>query len=264
MANVLISNNNINTTQQMVRPNVSGSSTSLSLDGLHSCFGSLVYTTASSAQALTLPDPTSGGLTWIDYWIKFICANTSNALTTINVSGGNIQGKTSIVMGAGDGATFVVNDGVNYTMLSQVLQPNNFRAYLSSSGTYPATPTTLVVVFDTKNTGYLNGDYDNTMGVFTPKLPGKYLVTAQINISITLVTLATFQVQLLLNGTAVDSAFYTTTFNSTATCKVEYFGPMNGSTDNLKVQVSQTGAATQTIVPGTDGSYFDGYRVSLF
>lgn len=197
---------------------------------------------------------------------SFQCNTTNNALVTMTpaISGDNkINGQSTITIGKGDFVNLAYT-GSTTVIQTLVLQPNNFRAYASSPITYPATPTTLVIIFDTKNSGYINTDYDNTTGIFTPKLPGKYSVKAYINISAVLATPATFLVQLLLNGTAISSSLYTTTINASGTCVVEYFGPMNGSTDNLKVQVSQTGAATQTITAGTDQSYFEGYRVSLF
>lgn len=196
--------------------------------------------------------------------IGFQSATTSNAIVTLVPISGNIQGIDEVEIGSGDSG-IIRTDGTNLWFDSVSMVPNNFGAFVSTPKTFPVNPNITPLVFDSKDATYLNRDYNATTGVFTPTKPGMYQATAVININVGAGTSTTFTAHMLLNTVPIDICNFTTDLNALATLSVSYYGPMNGTTDNLQVVVTQTGSSTsQTISAGVATTYFVGYRVSLF
>lgn len=265
MANILLSNNNVNLTQQMIRPNANLGG-SIDLSNRYDVYGTLMYSTASSAQTITLPDPSVASFVYQDFFVDYVCANTSNALTTFSVTGGSIQGQSSIVMGAKDNCRFITDDGVNYSIQSLFLQPANFRAYLSANATLPASPSTLTILFDTEVRD-VGAFYNPATGIWTPLLPGIGLCGGQVMIDFDGSESTVITLQLQKNGTAISTDIQQGTVAIARKIRLfVYDGDVNfnGSSDNYKLVISQTGANTQTILGTIDQTFFYGKRDGAF
>lgn len=262
MTDKVLSNSSLNFTKQFVR---GGSVSSIS----YNIYGSLIFTTNSSNTSMTLPDPTTSGVVFKDCYFYYHCGNTSNALDTFDnsVAGGTIQGQTSVVFGAGDSCMFYT-DGTssNYFIQNLVLQPADFRAYRSTNATLPATGSSLTVLFDTEVRD-IGNFYATGTGIWTPLLPGVGSAGGQVTVDFDGSENTVITLQLQKNGSTIATAYENgvTALARKITLAVSDGNiNFNGSTDNYKMVISQTGANTQSILGTIDQTFFYGSRRGLF
>lgn len=262
MSDKVFSNSSLNFTKQFVRGNVVNS-------GNYGIYGTLIFTSNAVNTTMTLPDPTTGSVVFKDCYFNYHCGNSSNALDTFNntTAGGTIQGQSSVTFGAGDSCVFYT-DGAssNYFIHNLVLQPADFRAYRSTNTTLPASPTALTVLFDTEVRD-IGAFYAPGTGIWTPLLPGVGPVGGQVTVDFDGSENTTITCQLQKNGSSICTS---TQYGVMGTAREIYFPltpglqELNGSTDNWKVVISQTGANTQTILGTLDKTFFWGMRTGLF
>lgn len=207
----------------------------------------------------------------VDSVVSILCDTSNNALSTIQMSSGNIGGQASIVLGAGDNVNITWNG--SYTSILYVyLQPCNMRYYLNGTQTIPGV-STRVVEFDTPvwdDGGFFVGTPDF---YWQPKLPGKFRITATCFWDITLGAPGTPKLvgSLTLNGGTSDQEVNSYNSYGTAVTSVQSSVTatgdfsLNGSTDNVGYFITNFQASDLIIGGGTPGDVvICGSRFSLF
>lgn len=198
--------------------------------------------------------------------VAFQSATTNHALVTLDSDVGTISGQSTVVVGVGDRGIIYTPDGNNAFLESLFLQPANFRSYLSSNGTLPATGSSLTILFNTEVRD-IGGFYAVGTGIWTPLLPGVGLSGGQVIVDFDGSENTVITCQLQKNGSAISTDIQQGAITAARQIKFSVFDGdinFNGSTDNYKIVISQTGANTQTILGTIDQTFFYGSRTGLF
>ncbi len=227
-------------------------------------WGKHVICTGSSPYSVTFT-----GSHTANQWIRISCQTTSNAIVSVlSAIGGTINGQSTIFLGSGDSIT-VWDDGTNYWIGEQFLQPVDFSSYLNNNQSIPNITDT-VITFNTipRNIG---GFMANT-GRFTPLVPGLYDLSWNA-IYLAGPTGISTVTRVKLNGTPVSTqhlstiAFVPTTAAQHSSLAGSIRQYMNGTTDYIEVYAFQNSGASLNIqgdaIP-TNTTSFYGHRVSLF
>lgn len=223
-------------------------------------YGKEVICTGASSYALTLPTVTSNSNKFIDIFSQ----TTSNAIVTITPASGTIAGQTTLRIGTGDGVR-IMNDGTNWWVLNQWLQPVDFRATLSAVQSIPNNSATKITYDGT--TFNVGGFFDTaTNNRFTPLLPGKYLFNHAMNFATVAASSFLEAAFIYINGASVIQSYKTLTINSQQeTLLVSLIYNMNGSTDFAEGYCYQaSGGALNAAATSSTVTSFSGFRISLF
>lgn len=224
-------------------------------------YGKEVICTGSSAYALTLPTVTSNSNKFIDIFSQ----TTSGAIVTITPASGTIAGQSTLAIGSGDGVR-IMNDGTNWWVLNQWLQPAVFRVTRSTTQSIPTGSITKIaydtVAFDT-------GSFFDivTNHRYRPLLPGKYFFYQNITFDTVASNPVVEAGYIEINGSILVQGLKTLTINSQQeNIDISAIYIMNGSTDfmegfcfqasggNLDIQATATNNTTS----------LTGNRISLF
>ena len=217
-----------------------------------------IVMTGSSPYTVTLPAHSAGTI------IEFVSNTTSNALVTLSPASGTINGQATIVLGTYDNVT-LYDDGTNYTILRQSLQPVNFQAYIGTTQTVTGTLTT--VTYDTKN--YDVGTFYNTgTATYTPGYPGKFKFYATLIAAPTTSYLngEVLSIAIYKNGASVLQKQIILTASSSTGESIDISETLiaNGSSDAFLIKVSSTSIGTPTTAAFSLVSCFEASRIALF
>lgn len=128
-------------------------------------WGKTVVCTGAAAYSVTLSTHVA------NRWIKFSIQTTSSAVINIIPFSGTINGQASLFLGSGDAVT-LWDDGTNYWVVEQFLQPSNFVAYRNANQLI-TTGSNQEIVFNVAPVN-VGGFFNTTTGRFLPLLPGRY------------------------------------------------------------------------------------------
>lgn len=247
----MATNNAIN---NLLFPNVTSvnSATILTADA----YGTNVVCDGASAYALTLPTVTSNS----NKFITISSRTTSNAIVTITPASGTIAGISTLPIGSGDSVT-IMNNGTNWSVVSQFLQPVNVNAYLTPTQTIPDSVDTKVVF---NNLLYdVSGFFNTSTGRFLPLLPGIYFVTLKLQYVSSAVTPLLQTLQIYVDGSPVVGYTQTLTTNFQQSMTVSSILMLNGSTNYVEGFAYQNSGGGLDLVASLSTS-FNAMRISLF
>lgn len=199
-------------------------------------------------------------------WVDGHYSGTLNSATVVT-SGDATVGGDIIVTGTVDGRD-VATDGTKLDGVEASAEANaggnHFMATLNSS--YTLTTSAATVVFDTPNYNP-DSDFDNGTGIYTPSAAGVYVVSANFRYATTSTAGANLEAAIVKNAstTVAVARVLDENADSGALHPVSMMSivSMNGSTDTLKVEASQTTIGENGQITGVGfNSNFMAYRIS--
>lgn len=197
-------------------------------------------------------------------WIKFSIQTTSNALVTIFPFTGTINGQASIIVGSGDAVT-IWDDGTNYWVVEQFLQPVSFVAFKNANQLI-TTGSNQEIVFNTASVN-VGGFFNVATGRFTPLLPGRYRYNSA-GVFATGSTAYTQATRPFVNSVTQigQSSFIPAAVGQNASHVCAGSWLLNGSTDYLSIWAFQNSGGSINL-NGDATTYqtmFTANRISLF
>lgn len=251
LSTVATANNNLNAVQSIaVVTNIGNAS-----------WGKTMVCTGAASYGINIT-----GTHVANQWIRFSIQTTSNAIVSIaSAIGGTINGQSTILLGSGD-CVMLWDDGTNYWVIAEVLQPVRFVAYRNAAQSIPNGANTEIVY----NVAPVNlgGFFNTATGRFTPLVPGVY----QFNWSAIFLTGSTAYTQNTKPFLNAATQLGQTQFIPAITgqnmthsgSQQQYF---NGSTDFLSIWALQNSGGAISINGDATPTYvtsFNAVRVSLF
>lgn len=251
LSNVATANNNLNVIQSIaVATNIGNAS-----------WGKTLVCTGAAAYGINIT-----GTHVANQWIRFAIQTTSNAIVSIaSAIGGTINGQSQINLGSGD-VVLLWDDGTNYWIIAEHLQPVHFTAYRNANQAI-TTGSNQEIVYNVAPTN-VGGFFNTATGRFTPLVPGVY----RFNWGVTFATGSTAYSQAtrpyLSAATQIgQTAFIPAAVGQNSQHSGSQIQLVNGSTDYLSIWAFQNSGGSINVLGDATPTYqtmFTAERIALF